>query len=79
MKAIILYDFNVRKTMILNGDNIWELAEPEDELELDSSKEGKEKLNFDTFDLIPIEWPYLKIGLRYIPELKPKQLARTCY
>jgi hypothetical protein len=47
MKVIILYDFNVRKTMILNKDNIWELAEPEDELEIDNSKEGKEVLNFD--------------------------------
>ena len=40
-------DFNVRKTMILNKDNIWELAEPEDELEIDSSKEGKKILNFN--------------------------------
>jgi hypothetical protein len=47
MKAFILYDFNVRKTMILNKDNIWELAEPEDELEFDNSKEAKEVLNFD--------------------------------
>jgi hypothetical protein len=47
LKAIILYDFNVRKTMILNKDNIWELAEPEDELEIDNSKEGKKILNFN--------------------------------
>jgi len=47
LKAIILYDFNVRKTMILNKDNIWELAEPEDELEIDNSKEGKKLLNFN--------------------------------
>jgi hypothetical protein len=47
IKAIILYDFNVRKTMILNKDNIWELAEPEDELEIDNSKEGKKLLNFN--------------------------------
>ena len=47
LKAIILYDFNVRKTMILNQNNIWELAEPEDELEIDNSKEGKEILNFN--------------------------------
>jgi len=47
IKAIILYDFNVRKTMILNKDNIWELAEPEDELEIDNSKEGKKILNFN--------------------------------
>jgi hypothetical protein len=46
-RAIILYDFNIRKTMILNKDNIWELAEPEDELEIDDSKEGKKFLNFD--------------------------------
>jgi len=47
IKAIILYDFNVRKTMILNKDNIWELAEPEDELEIDNSKEGKKVLIFN--------------------------------
>jgi len=46
LKAIIFYDFNVRKTMILNKDNIWEVAEPEDELEIDNSKEGKKVLNF---------------------------------
>jgi superfamily II DNA or RNA helicase len=46
IRAIILYDFNVRKTMILNRDNIWELAEPEDEIEIDNSKEGKNKINF---------------------------------
>ena len=47
LKAIILYDFNVRKTMILNKDNVWEVAEPEDELEIDNSKEGKKVLNFN--------------------------------
>ena len=47
LKGIILYDFNVRKTMILNKDNIWELAEPEDELEIDNSKEGQKILNFN--------------------------------
>ena len=47
IKAIILYDFNIRKTMIINKDNIWDLAEPEDELEIDDSKEGKKLLNFD--------------------------------
>jgi hypothetical protein len=52
MKAIILYDFNIRKTMILNKDNIWELAEPEDELEIDESKEGKKVLNFVADDYL---------------------------
>ena len=47
IKAIILYDFNVRKTMILNKDNVWELAEPEDELEIINSIEGKKLLKFD--------------------------------
>jgi len=47
IKAIILYDFNIRKTMVLNKDNIWEVAEPEDELEIDNSKEGKKILNFN--------------------------------
>ena len=47
IKAIILYDFNVRKTMILNKDNVWEIAEPEDELEIDNSKQGKKALNFN--------------------------------
>jgi hypothetical protein len=47
IKAIVLYDFNVRKTMILNKNNMWEIAEPEDELEVDNSKEGKNILNFN--------------------------------
>ena len=50
LKAIILYDFNIRKTMIINKNNIWELAEPEDELEIDNSKEGREILNFNKDD-----------------------------
>ena len=52
IKAIILYDFNVRKTMILNKDNNWELAEPEDELEINESKEGKKVLNFVADDYL---------------------------
>ena len=47
IRAIILYDFNVRKTMILNKDNIWELAEPEDEYEIDNSREAQKILNFN--------------------------------
>jgi hypothetical protein len=47
IRAIILYDFNVRKTMILNKNNIWELAEPEDEIEIDDSPQGKKQLNFN--------------------------------
>jgi hypothetical protein len=51
-RAIILYDFNVRKTMILNKDNVWELAEPEDENEIDNSKEGKKIINFNIDDYL---------------------------
>jgi hypothetical protein len=47
IRAIVLYDFNVRKTMILNKNNIWEIGEPEDVLEIDDSKEGKKALNFN--------------------------------
>jgi hypothetical protein len=47
IRAFILYDLHIRKTMILNKKNIWELAEPSDEIEIDESKEGKEKLNFN--------------------------------
>lgn len=53
IKAIILYDFNVRKTMILNKNNVWEIAEPEDELEIDNSKEGKKILNFNIANYTP--------------------------
>jgi len=62
IKAIILYDFNIRKTMILNKDNIWELAEPEDELEIDESKEGKKILNFIADDYLNREIPNGIIG-----------------
>jgi hypothetical protein len=47
IKAFILYDLHIRKTMILNKKNVWELAEPSDEIEIDESKEGKEKLIFN--------------------------------
>jgi hypothetical protein len=62
IKAIILYDFNIRKTMILNKDNIWELAEPEDELEFDESKEGKKILNFIANDYLNKDIPNGIIG-----------------
>jgi hypothetical protein len=52
IRAIILYDFNVRKTMILNKDNVWKIAEPEDENEIDNSKEGKKIINFNMDDYL---------------------------
>jgi hypothetical protein len=39
--------------MILNKNNIWEIAEPEDELEVDNSKEGKNILNFNLQAVYP--------------------------
>ena len=62
IRAIILYDFNVRKTMILNRDNIWELAEPEDEIEIDNSKEGKKIINFNMDDYLNKSIPNGIIG-----------------
>ena len=62
IKAIILYDFNVRKTMILNKDNVWEVAEPEDENEIDSSKEGKKIINFNMDDYLNKSIPNGIIG-----------------
>ena len=47
MTAIILYDVNKRKIMILNKKNKWIEAEPEDERELAESKEAKQQLNVD--------------------------------
>ena len=55
IRAIILYDFNVRKIMILNKDNIWELAEPEDEYEIENSREGQKKMNFNIDDYSNID------------------------
>jgi hypothetical protein len=62
IKAIILYDFNIRKTMILNKDNLWELAEPEDENEIDNSKEGKKIINFNMDDYLNKSIPNGIIG-----------------
>ena len=62
IKAIILYDFNIRKTMILNKDNVWELAEPEDENEIDNSKEGKKIINFNMDDYLNKSIPNGIIG-----------------
>jgi len=45
--AIILYDVTKRKIMILNKQNKWIEAEPEDERELAESKEAKQYLNID--------------------------------
>jgi hypothetical protein len=42
--AIILYDLEKRHIMILNKDNKWVQAEPEDEIEIANSKEAKQLL-----------------------------------
>ena len=84
IKAIILFDFNTRKTMILNKDNIWEVAEPEDELEIDNSKEGKKVLNFVADDYLNKEIPngiigfigYKKNSKNYIFKTKDVFLSR---
>jgi hypothetical protein len=44
MNAIILYNLNKRIIMLLNNDNKWIEAKPEDEIELASSKETKQAL-----------------------------------
>jgi len=41
MNAIILYNLNKRMIMLLNADNKWIEAQPEDEIELANSKEAK--------------------------------------
>ena len=45
--AFIMYKLNKRMIMILNEDNIWVEAEPEDQREIASSKEAKEYLTFN--------------------------------
>ena len=51
LTAIIFYNFNKRQIMILNSNNKWIPAEPEDERELASSKETKTFLAMDANDL----------------------------
>jgi hypothetical protein len=89
-RAIILYDFNVRKTMILNKDNVWEVAEPEDENEIDSSKEGKKIINFNIDDYLNKSIPngiigfigYKKNSKNYIFKTKdvflPRDTGASC-
>jgi hypothetical protein len=48
--AIILYDVNIMKIMILNDDNIWVEAEPEDQREFERTPEVKELLGFKISD-----------------------------
>ena len=45
--AFILYDLNKMKVMILNENNKWVEAEPEDKRELLASPEGKKSLTFN--------------------------------
>ena len=90
IRAIILYDFNVRKTMILNKDNVWEVAEPEDENEIDSSKEGKKIINFNMDDYLNKSIPngiigfigYKKNSKNYIFKTKdvflPRDTGASC-
>jgi hypothetical protein len=40
--AIVLYNLNKRVIMLLNGKNTWTEAQPEDEIEIASSKEAKQ-------------------------------------
>lgn len=40
--AIVLYNLNKRMIFLLNGKNTWTEAEPEDEIEIASSKEAKQ-------------------------------------
>ena len=44
--AIILYDLNILKIMILNDKNIWVESEPEDQLEFEKDKKVQELLEF---------------------------------
>jgi hypothetical protein len=48
--AIILYDLNIFKLMILNDKNVWVDAEPEEELEFKKSKQVEELLDFKISD-----------------------------
>jgi hypothetical protein len=48
--AIILYNLNKRVIMILNNENKWILAEPEDQRDLAMAKETKKFLEFDKSD-----------------------------
>ena len=48
--AIILYDLDKMKIMLLNNNNIWIEAEPEDKREFEETKEVKELLNFKISD-----------------------------
>jgi hypothetical protein len=50
INAMILYNLNKNKIMILNNDNIWVEAEPEDQKELAESKEVRNILNFKLSD-----------------------------
>lgn len=49
-KCIILQDLNKSKLMILNEENQWTLAEPEDQREITSDKKVKELFIFDIKD-----------------------------
>ena len=54
IKGIIFYDLINKKVMILNDDNIWVQAEPEDERELNETKEAIKLLNVDKNDFSTI-------------------------
>ena len=47
LQAMVMYKLNKRIVMILNANNKWVQAEPEDERELAMSKEGKDFLSFN--------------------------------
>jgi hypothetical protein len=48
--AIILYDLNIMKIMILNDNNFWIEGQPEDLREFEKTKEVEDILNFKTSD-----------------------------
>jgi hypothetical protein len=48
--TIILCDLNVIKLMLLNDNNIWVVAEPEDQREFEETKEVKDILDFKVTD-----------------------------
>ena len=48
--TIILCDLNVIKLMLLNDNNIWVVAEPEDQREFEETKEVKDILDFKVSD-----------------------------
>ena len=50
IRAIVMYNLNKRMIMILNSNNKWVKAEPEDERDIAESKEGKEMLSFKIDD-----------------------------